>query len=123
MNIQSTQTKFKLQLFGLCSGVIFVFNLFYLGAKPIAVGLFPEPWDKLAHFGAFATLAALAWLTMGRRHPLAALCFTLLVGALDEVHQIWLPGRVADIWDFAADACGACTCLATIQTFRRSRRS
>jgi VanZ family protein len=31
----------------------------------------------------------------------------LAFGALDEVHQLWIPGRTADPIDWAADAAGS----------------
>jgi VanZ family protein len=30
----------------------------------------------------------------------------LVLAALDEAHQKFIPGRTASVWDFAADACG-----------------
>jgi len=36
----------------------------------VAVGLFPPPLDKLAHFAAFGLIAALLWLSLLRGRPL-----------------------------------------------------
>lgn len=99
----------------LAAGLFFVFNLFYLGAKPIAVGLFPEPWDKLAHFSAFAVLTGLLHFATRGRWPIAVAIVAAAIGGLDEIHQIWLPGRVADINDFAADCCGIACLSITLQ--------
>ena len=96
----------------LAAGVIMVFSLFYLGAKPFAVGLFPEPWDKLAHFAAFGGIAAFLLIGTGGRRPIAMGLLAATLGALDEIHQIWLPGRTADPADFAADAVGIVAALA-----------
>lgn len=83
----------------------FVVGLFLGGAQPMAVGLFPPPWDKLVHlmaFGGFAVLVDLAlwppaWLLVAL--PLA-------VSAADEFHQAFLPGRQASVEDWLAGATG-----------------
>lgn len=79
--------------------------LFVLGAQPVAVGLFSEPWDKLAHAIAFGILflvldRALAW----PKWLLVAL--PLLVSFADELHQLWLPGRQPGVDDWLAGAAG-----------------
>lgn len=80
------------------------------GAQPIAVGLIPTPWDKLAHAAVFALLAAAighasGW--HGRRVLAVAFVGALAMGAMDEWHQMFLPGRSAGLDDLAADAVGA----------------
>jgi VanZ family protein len=83
------------------------FQLFYLGAQPFAAGLIPVPWDKLAHLAVFAFLTTLLWIGTAGRIPLAVIVTAIAIGALDELHQASLPGRVADAADFLADACAA----------------
>ena len=83
--------------------------LYVAGAQPVAVGLFPAPWDKLAHLLTFAVVGLAAGLTGGMRGWRMALCCVagaLLVGGMDELHQIFLPGRSASWSDLAADAAG-----------------
>lgn len=71
--------------------------------------------DKLAHLGAYAVLVLLAFrIPYGRRVPvlsrapvLFAVAFALAYGLADEVHQAYVPGRMASLWDLAADAIGA----------------
>lgn len=80
------------------------------GAQPVAVGLFPTPIDKLVHAGVFAVLAAAIGYASGQRgNAMLAVAVggALLVGMLDEWHQINLPGRSAGWDDLAADAVGA----------------
>ena len=87
-----------------------LFGLFVGGAQPVAVGLIPSPWDKLAHAGLFAVLAACIGLASGLRGGrvvLLAFAGALLVGSLDEWHQVFLPGRQAGWDDLAADAAGS----------------
>lgn len=84
--------------------------LFIGGRQAVAVGLIPHPWDKLAHAGIFALLACAIGLSSNRRGgSRLAIAFlgALLVGALDEWHQMFLPGREADASDFIADLVGS----------------
>lgn len=83
----------------------FVVGLFVGGAQPVAAGLLPPPWDKLAHVVAFGALAAMAELALA---PRAWLFFALplAVSAADEFHQAFLPGRYASVADWLAGAVG-----------------
>lgn len=59
------------------------------------MGLIPEPWDKLAHAGVFAKLALAAGYASGWRDRTMwwlGFCVALAVWAIDELHQMWLPG-------------------------------
>lgn len=84
--------------------------LFIGGRQAVAVGLIPHPWDKLAHAGVFALLACTIGLSSNQRgwgKLIIAFSGALLVGALDEWHQMFLPGREADLSDFIADVIGS----------------
>ena len=84
-------------------------GLFVGGAAPVAVGLFKAPWDKLAHLSVFAVIGMAFGLctgTRGWRMVLWTIAAALAVGAMDEIHQLWLPGRDAGWDDLAADALG-----------------
>ncbi len=71
--------------------------------------------DKLAHFAIYALLAflaarAFATLPAADRAqvlPWAGAVFAVLYGLGDEIHQSFVPGRNADLWDLVADASGA----------------
>lgn len=69
-------------------------------------------WDKGAHFGVYAGLGFLLYLGFsqvysGRRKSLAAAVFLVsILGGLDEVHQMFVPGRFAGLDDVAADVLG-----------------
>lgn len=85
-------------------------GLYVGGAQPMAVGLIPSPYDKLAHAAVFALLAGALGYVSGLRGwsmLLVAWLGALAVGALDEWHQSFLPGRTASWDDLAADAVGA----------------
>lgn len=73
------------------------------------------PLDKLTHFFLYAVEAfllsrAIAWPGKpgfaGSRF-LAVVLIMALWGAIDEVHQEWIPGRMMDSADLAADVFGA----------------
>ncbi|MBN1773685.1 MAG: VanZ family protein, partial [Deltaproteobacteria bacterium] len=75
---------------------------------PVFAGL-----DKLAHAGLYAVLGFLAALGTARDARLRSRSAGLLLlavagclaalGALDELHQSWIPGRSADLLDWVAD--------------------
>ena len=81
--------------------------LFWGGGQPFAVGLFPVPYDKLAHSVYFATLAVLLWFGTGGRWPVLVFLVVSAIGGLDELHQSTLPGRVADFYDYLIDTVAA----------------
>lgn len=90
-----------------CAAGVIVVLLFYLGSKPIAVGLFPEPWDKLAHLVVFGGITALLWFATAGRRSLMVICVIAVIGAMDEWHQGSLPGRSMDYLDFLTDVAAA----------------
>lgn len=92
----------------LFSGVLLIYGLFHYGAQPIAVGLFATPTDKIAHAGVFGLLAMMLWFVFDRRYPWLVISLVAMTGAADEVQQLFLPGRSADIADWIADVSGAC---------------
>ena len=68
--------------------------------------------DKVAHFcfyGVAGFLCALWRRETGRgwRRAFAfAVAFVALLGAADEIHQYWIPGRSMDFYDWVADLTG-----------------
>jgi VanZ family protein len=71
------------------------------------------PLDKLTHFFLYAIQAfllsrAIAWGRGSYWSRILAIVGTMaLWGALDEVHQEWVPGRMMDSGDLLADVAGA----------------
>ena len=99
-----------LRLAAIAAAIGLPLGLFYGGAQPVAVGLIPEPWDKLAHMAVFALLAGAVGYASGLRGVRMwwlAFAIALAVGVADEWHQIFLPGRGPGLDDLAADALGA----------------
>ena len=79
--------------------------------------------DKIAHFGFYGVAGFLFVLwrrEIGTGAAMAvvwAAIFAALLGAVDEYHQQWIPGRSMDLLDWAADfgggtAGGICSAVA-----------
>jgi VanZ family protein len=96
-------------------------NLFITGARPEAAGLIPAPWDKLAHVTYYAVLAVLLWIADAGQRPWVVGAALLAVGAADEWHQAYLPGRESSVADFATDGVGIALGLFAMSRFRRGR--
>jgi VanZ family protein len=77
-------------------------GLLFVTSHPVPTG-----WDKVAHFICFSVITALLWRGTAGRAPLAVLASVVAFGALDEVHQLFLPMRSAEFLDFVADAAAA----------------
>jgi VanZ family protein len=75
-----------------------------------------EPFDKLVHFAYFATIAALLAHACGLKRLWLPLVLVPLIGALDEWHQMSVPGRYGSVWDWSADLAGS---LIAIYGYRR----
>ncbi|HUQ74984.1 MAG TPA: VanZ family protein [Burkholderiales bacterium] len=80
----------------------------------------PTGWDKVAHFGTFAVITALLWRGTAGRAPLAVLGAVVAFAALDELHQMFLPGRSAEVLDFVADAAAAAAVCGVLFIRRKS---
>jgi len=79
--------------------------------------------DKLAHFGAYFVLGALlahATTRLGET-PLLAVAIGVAYGAVDEIHQHFVPGRTSDVFDWVADTAGViCGVLIFLLVFTRN---
>lgn len=68
---------------------------------------------KMAHFAAYFALALLLMFTLGRRGMCVdraaglTLLLCVLYAALDEFHQLYVPGRGAQVKDVLIDGAGA----------------
>ena len=72
--------------------------------------------DKVNHFLAYFVLAVLLNLTfvfqrkfrfLFDKAAIATILLCMIYGAIDELHQIYIPGRFAEILDWVADSTGA----------------
>ena len=80
-------------------------------------------WDKLMHVAAYGVLGVLAMRAFhggaGRLRwgaSLAAVALTVGYGAIDEVHQSFVPGRDPSGWDVMADFVGAMAAVGVMGT-------
>jgi VanZ family protein len=99
-----------------------IVSLFYLGAKPFAVGLLPPPWDKVAHVMVFSAITWLLWGAANGRTALLVFLVVVAIGGLDELHQAMLPGRTSDAWDFLADVLASAVTAGLLLLYARSAR-
>lgn len=105
------------------SGALFlIISLFWVGAKPIAVGLFTGHMDKVAHLATFGLIAALLWLSSQRGYPLLVIAIVSTIGAADEFQQRFLPGRSASLEDLGTDIFAAVVIVALLEYVRRRDR-
>jgi VanZ family protein len=73
-----------------------------------------EGLDKVAHFIAFSFLGLLACALSFKRNPRISiplfsmpLLIVTLSGVIEEIYQMYIPGRAASIFDLLADVLGA----------------
>lgn len=109
--------------------LVWTATVLWIGSRPgIELPATDLAVDKLGHFGMYGILGltlAWGWLQNGRRPGAALLVLVgILVGVLDELVQISVPGRSAEIADVVADAAGVVTgFMAGARLFgRRTRR-
>ena len=79
--------------------------------------------DKINHFIAYFVLAVLVNLTLiyqrksrllFERAPVATIIICLFYGAVDELHQLLVPGRFAETLDWVADGLGTVVGVLTV---------
>jgi VanZ family protein len=69
----------------------------------------PFGLDKVVHLFLYMVLGSLAlraW-SVRRIAPWIIFVFCVGYGITDELHQFFVPGRIPDVWDWAADSVGA----------------
>ena len=88
-------------------------------------------WSKLVHLIYYSVLSYVVYRALSHqdrfpilhRHPyLFGLIFAVLYGATDEFHQLYTPGRHAQMTDVWIDAFGACLFIAGVYVRRWLRR-
>ncbi|ERP31279.1 VanZ family protein [Chitinivibrio alkaliphilus] len=78
------------------------------------------------HFLLYFVFTILFWIVMephSKRSkwwtPLRAVLFLVVYASLDEVHQLFIPGRHASMADFYANCAGIATALVVLATVHR----
>ena len=79
-------------------------------------------WDKTVHFCYFGTMAFLAWVAAGKRGPLWIWLAASAIGAVDEILQVYTPGRDSDVHDWYADTLGSGLAMLAAHFLPTSRR-
>ncbi len=86
--------------------------------------------DKIEHFIAYGLLAFLLTLALYFQKKftllrskafLFAFIFILAYGAVDELHQLFVPGRICDIYDWLADSIGGIFGITIVYLFLKGR--
>lgn len=71
------------------------------------LAIFQPHEDKVVHMGVYFFLGVFSYPSYIRHaFTTAGICF--IYGLLDEIHQLYVPGRHFDLWDWAADCVGLC---------------
>ena len=91
----------------------------------------PVGTDKLAHIAIYFVFCWLSFRALRRSpsfllskmSPFLAVVVTVLYGFSDEFHQLYVPGRSADMFDLAADAAGGILFIALMMVARRKNTS
>lgn len=109
--------------------IVYWISLFILTTIPVDnVPRLFENQDKYEHFVAYCGLAILLSLALyfqkkskliSSKAFLVALLFILAYGAVDELHQIFVPGRYCDFYDWLADSSGGILGIGIVITFIR----
>ncbi|MHB1342495.1 MAG: VanZ family protein [Coriobacteriia bacterium] len=84
----------------------------------------PGNFGSFGHFGVYAVLGAL--VTFALRSPSVwprAVAFASVYGVTDEIHQLFVPGRMADPVDWVVDTIGAIAGAVVVAWWLRKRNA
>ena len=108
-----------IRIFAMLCFVLLLAALFIGGRQPGAGSLFRVPWDKVVHLTFYGTLTILAGIALPKI-KLPILFFIIVsIGGIDELLQIYIPGRHAGFDDLAADTVGCLIALFLVPWFTR----
>jgi len=97
------------------------FQLLFLDEPTFAERIVQATWDKAVHATVFGGIAFLLWVGSAGRGAFLIWSAVVLVGALDETHQMFVPGRDPDLHDLYADGMGAAAVLMFLQAVTAPR--
>ena len=96
--------------------IIYWIILFILTTLPGQMAVTLDVSDKIEHFGAYGLLSVFLYLNLSFQNRFEISkkfpgTFTVVIasfyGLLDELHQLLVPGRSADVLDWLADFSGS----------------
>lgn len=99
--------------------ITLILMIFVGGTQPVAVNLFNPPWDKVIHIITFCVMFILFSIALPKTTLALLLIWVVTIGMLDEIHQIYLPGRSAGLDDLLADIVGSLIAYFTIKWLRK----
>ena len=92
---------------GCIAAAFFMAVTLFFGALEIGkINSVPHLLHRVEHFLYYGSMAFLLARGLGRRSFWIALLAVPLVGALDEWHQLYVPGRNSSVADWMVDALG-----------------
>lgn len=84
--------------------------------------------DKILHLAVYFVLFLTAYYSFNNQKKfkiikdyviISSLVFSVLYGALDEIHQLFVPGRSCDIYDWLADVAGVILAIIVLHLIKR----
>jgi VanZ family protein len=96
-------------------------QLLFLDEPAFAERIVQATWDKAVHATVYGGMAFLLWIGFAGRRVALIWTVVALMGALDETHQMFVPGRDPDLHDFYADGLGAAAVLVFLQAVTSPR--
>lgn len=119
--------KIKISIYWILSllymGLIFFVSSYPLSTKILSFSFF----DKLAHISEYGILVSLIYFALRdsnttKHHSFKlALVIAFMYGISDEIHQYFVPGRQANIFDVVADGIGV-LCFSLVLHLRMHRQ-
>jgi VanZ family protein len=109
-----------------CAWAALIWVLSSRRATPAAPGSWRPLLHNAAHVGVYAVLGALVLFALHRalRRPgLPAALLAACYGVVDELHQSYVPSRIASVGDVISDATGAVLGVAGVLWFWRRDRT
>ena len=97
------------------------FQLLLLPEPAFAERIIEATWDKAVHASVFGGVAFLLWAGFAGRGAVLVALLVVLLGALDETHQMFVPGRDPDLHDLYADGMGAVAVLLFLEAITSPR--
>jgi VanZ family protein len=99
------------------------FNALHYGSSRDQITVFNNRLRWSAHYAEFFVLFVLLTVWPLRIRPLSAVILCVLLGAADEGHQYFIPGRSCSPFDLKLDSAGAVTAFILVLAARHWRGS